>query len=166
MRSRRLRYHMAIWLSCVLLAAQPLPAQQYGRHNWDRVRNLATGTSIWVKTKAGDAYHGELIAATAQLVQLDSDERAFPGRVRRRRELLQQDVAQVREFSKGKSALLTLGIGAGVGACIGFAINGSARSKEDNGIAPVVFTLLGGFLGWAIGQHCTFLKGAVIYDAS
>ncbi len=157
---------IAVALVCALLSPYPLPGQQpAAASDWNRVRNLPPGTLIWVKTKAGDAYHGELVGTNPESVQLDSDERGFPGRTTRRRDLRQDDVLEIRRLSRGRSALVSAGIGAGVGAGIGLAIDLSARSNEDRGLATVLFVLLGSLLGWAIGRHSTLAKGETIYSA-
>ncbi|MGE5489353.1 MAG: hypothetical protein ACM3ZB_16175 [bacterium] len=156
---------MVIWLVCSLLGPNPLPSQQHvATGDWNRVRNLPPGTPIWVKTRAG-AYHGELIGATSETVRLDSDERSFPGRTTRRRELRQEDVLEIRRFSRCASALAGAGIGAGVGTGIGLAIDFSARSNEDRGLATVLFALLGSLFGWGVGRHSTLIKGDTIYVA-
>ena len=56
-------------------------------------------------------------------------------------------------------------MGAAVGAGLGAGIDAAARSNEDQGLATVVFTLLGALLGWAIGRHTTLIKGERIYVA-
>lgn len=162
----RLVRPIVIWLVGVLLIPCQLPGQRRtAASDWNRVRNLPPGAPIWVKTKAGDAYHGELIGATSETVRLDSDERGFPGRTTRRRELRQEEVLEIRRLSRGGSALAGAGIGAGAGVGIGLAIDLSARSNEDRGLATVLCALLGGLFGWAIGRHSTLVKGEMIYAA-
>jgi hypothetical protein len=157
---------LVIWLVCSLLGPNPLPSQQrVAAGDWNRVRNLPPGTPIWIKTKAGAAYHGKLISATSEAVRLESDERSFPGRTTRRRDLRQEDVLEIRRFSRRGSALAGAGIGAGVGAGIGLAVDFSARSNEDRGLATVLFALLGSLFGWGVGRHSTLIKGDTLYTA-
>ncbi len=163
---RSLDRSLVVLLACATALPHCAPARQRTpAGDWERVRNLPSGTLIVVKTKGGAAYHGELIGAAADSVRLDSDERSFPGRVTTRRELRREDVLEVRRFSKRGSALAGAGIGAATGAGIGIAIDASARSNEDRGVVTVVLLFLGGLLGWAVGRHSTIVKGEIIYAA-
>jgi hypothetical protein len=166
MNRGRLARPIAMWLACWLLSLHSLPGQQQvAASDWNRVRNLPPGTRIWVKAKTGVTYHGELVEATPELVSLASDERSFPGRTTRRRELRQVDVREIRRFNRGGSSAAGAAIGGGAGAGIGLAIDLSARSNEDRGLATAVFLLLGAFGGWAVGRHSALVKGETIYRA-
>jgi hypothetical protein len=157
---------ISIWLAWSLALPNYLAGQQRRAvADWQRVCNLAPGTSIAVKTKARASYHGDLIGSNGESLILDSDERGFPGRTRRRRDLRRDDVLEVRRFSSGLSGLAGMGIGAAAGASIGLAIDLSARSNEDKGLATAILTLLGGLLGWAVGRHTSLVKGEVVYRA-
>jgi hypothetical protein len=102
---------------------------------------------------------------TADSLSLDSDERAFPGRITRQRDLRQTDVREIRLLNRVASTLTGAAIGAAAGASVGLAIDLSARSNEDKGLATGLFTLLGTLLGWAVGRHTTVVKGEKIYVA-
>lgn len=156
---------VAIVVVCSLLLPHPAAARQ-AVGDWNAVRGLAPGADIRVTLKSGAVYHGELIGTTAESMSLVSDERGFPGRARRQRELRREDVLEVRRFNKAGSALAGAGIGAAAGAGIGLAVDFKARSNEDRGLATVVFVLLGTLLGWAVGKHTTLIKGATVYRAS
>ncbi len=157
---------MAIWLACLLAWPQISAGQQQRARDWSRLSTLPPGASIIVTTKAHASYHGELIGVSAGSLILKSDERGFPfGRTKRRRELQREDVQEVRGFSRTGSTLAGVGIGAAAGGGIGLAVDLSSRSNEDRGLATVLFALLGGLFGWAIGQHTTLVKGQTIYVA-
>ena len=164
MNHGRRRVLVCVWLLCSLVSplclGQPVPL-----NDWQRVRGLSPGSAIVVETMAGTRYHGEFVTATADSIALDSDERGFPGRAIRRRDVPRGEVRQVRRLRRGASALAGAGIGAAAGAGIGLAIDLSARSNEDRGLATAVFTLLGALLGWAVGRHTTVVKGERIYVA-
>lgn len=133
--------------------------------NWQRVRNLPLGEPLVLTTRAGERFHGGLVRATEDSVSIDSDERAFPGRRKRLRDVPRSDVREIRRYRPGASTLAVTGIGAGVGAGLGAGIDAAARSNEDRGLATALFTVLGGALGWAIGRHSTLIKGERIYVA-
>ena len=160
-----LRCLISIWLIGSLLLPPCTAGQQPAPSDWQRVRNLPPHTTIVVQTKTRDRYHGELVNATADSLSLDSDERAFPGRIIRRRDLRQTDVREIRLLNRGASALTGAAIGAAAGASVGLAIDLSARSNEDRGLATGLFISLGTLLGWAIGRHTTVVKGEKIYVA-
>ena len=156
---------LALWLVCWLAWPHSLIAQRAIPGDWTRVRSLPLNTSIVVKTKAHGTYHGELIDVTDTGLSLNSDERGFPGRASRRRDLRREDILKIRRFSKAGSAIAGAGLGAAAGVGIGLAIDLSARSNEDRGLATAVLGLLGTLLGWAVGRHSTLAKGETIYVA-
>jgi hypothetical protein len=151
---------MALGLVCLLASGQ-----QPAATDWNRLRSVPLHASIIVKTKTGESYHGEFVGVTDELLSLDSDERAFPGRTKRRRDLRREEVLEVRRFSPVRSTLATTGIGVAVGSGIGAAIDSSSRSNEDGNLVTVVFAFLGALFGWAIGRHSTLVKGETIYTA-
>jgi hypothetical protein len=83
----------------------------------------------------------------------------------RRRDLIRDEIHEVRRLQKLQSALAGAAIGVGVGAGIGIAVDSAARSNEDQGLATAVFTLLGAVLGWMIARHTFLIKGETIYVA-
>lgn len=153
----------------VLLLALALVCQssfaQASLGDWQNVRNLGVESDISVKTKAGDKYHGELVGTTIDSLTLDSDERGFPGRVTKRRELHREDVREVRFVRPGASLLAGAAIGAGLGAGIGAGVDSTARSNEDRGLLTAVLALLGGLIGAGVAHHYPFIKGKKIYVA-
>jgi hypothetical protein len=145
----------------VLLSANIGEAQS----DWQRVINLAPGTPITVNMKAGDEYHGSFVTAAMGDLSLDSDERAHPGRVIRRRDLTRGQIHEVRRLDKARSALAAAAIGGGVGVGIGVAVDSAARTNEDRRVATIVFPFFGAVLGWLIGRHTSLVKGETIYVA-
>jgi hypothetical protein len=133
--------------------------------DWQRVRNLQPGEPLVLTTRAGERYHGGFLRATEDSVSIESDERTFPGRTQRLRNVAKPDVREIRRYRPHTSALAVTGIGAAIGAGVGAGIDAATRSNEDRGLATAVFALLGGVLGWAIGRHSTLVKGERIYVA-
>jgi hypothetical protein len=86
-------------------------------------------------------------------LSVDSDERARPGRITRKRDVMRDEIREVRRLQKLQSALAGSAIGGGVGAAIGVSVDSAARSNEDQGLATTVFTLLGAVLGWMTTRH-------------
>jgi hypothetical protein len=158
---QRLQRLSLIWLIISLVSQNMLEAQ----NDWQRVMNLAAGTPMTVKMKTGDRYNGSFVVAVTDGLSMDSDERAHPGRITRRRDLVRGEIREVRRLEKLKSALAGAAIGGGVGAGIGIAVDAAARSNEDQGLATAVFTLLGAVLGWMIARHTSLVKGERIYVA-
>jgi hypothetical protein len=168
-RDRVLTHHMeglqrwtVTWPIIFLLASQHIAEAQ---NDWQRVINLTTGTLITVKMKTGDRYNGSFVAAVMDGLSMDSDERAHPGRITRRRDLTRSDIREVRRLQKLKSVLVGAAIGGGTGAVIGIAVDSAARSNEDKGLATAVFTLLGAVMGAMIARHTSLIKGEKIYVA-
>jgi hypothetical protein len=158
----RLQRWTVTWLIISVLASQHIAEAQ---NDWQRVINLAAGAPITVKMKTGSRYNGSFVVAAMDGLSMDSDERARPGRITRRRDLMRDEIHEVRRLQKLQSALAGAAIGGGVGAGIGIAVDSSARSNEDQGLATAVFTLLGAVLGWMIARHTSLIKGERIYMA-
>ena len=150
-----------LWL--VLALASQSSFAQAGLGDWQNVRNLAVDSNISVKTKAGEKYHGDLVNVTTDSLTLDSDERGFPGRVTRRRELRREDIQEVRFLAAMASVLAGAAIGAGVGAGIGAGLESAAKSNEDRGLLTGVMAILGLVIGAGIARHYPFVKGKLIY---
>ena len=161
---RGLQGFISIGLICSLLVP-PGAGQQPARSDWRRVRNLPPHSAIVVQIRTGARFHGELVNVTADSLSLDSDERAFPGRITRQRDLRRADVREIRLLNRIASTLTGAAIGAGAGAGVGLVIDLSARSNEDKGLATGLLALLGALLGWAVGRHTTVVKGETIYLA-
>src|SRR5215471_1384057 len=116
----RLQRWTATWVvTAVLLSQHPAEAQS----DWQRVISLAAGTPITVKMKTGPRYNGSFLVAAMDRLSLLSDERARPGRIRIRRDLMRDDIREVRRLQKLQSALAGAAIGGGVGAAIGIAVD-------------------------------------------
>lgn len=154
----------AITLACLLASSTAFSQSNPG--DWKNVQNLDRGTQIVVKTVAREKYLGRLVNVTADSLVINSDERGFPGRVTRRRTLRRAEVKEVRLRRRGASILLGGVIGAAGGAAIGGAIEASAKSGEDRGVALVVLTGLGFGLGALIGRHVNIVKGKRVYLAA
>jgi hypothetical protein len=132
-------------------------------NDWQAVRSLAPGDGIAVRTQTGEKFHGAFITATQDSLVLDSDERGAPGRRIRQRTVAQADVKEIRHYNRGGSILAGAAIGGAAGAGLGAAIDLSAKSNEDKGLATVVFTVLGALLGALIGRHAVIVHGGLIY---
>jgi hypothetical protein len=154
---------VAVLLACLMTSSTVFC--QSGLGDWRNVQNLAPETQIAVKTVSGEKYVGDLINGTADLLVISSDERSFPGRVRRRRRFRREEVREVRLWARTASLLVGGAIGGGIGAGIGGAIEASAKSNEDRGIALFVLTMLGFALGALIGRHSHIVKGKLVYLA-
>ena len=150
-----------VWLVLVLVSQSSF--SQAGLGDWTRVQNLTLDSAISVKTKTGGKYHGELVNVTSESLAINSDERGFPGRVTKRRELRREDIQEVRFLAPMASVLAGAGIGAGVGAGIGAGVESAAKSNEDRGLLTGVLAVLGLVLGAGIARHYPFVKGKLIY---
>jgi hypothetical protein len=155
---------LAIVLACLLAGSTAFSQSALG--DWKNVQNLDAGTQVVVKTVAGEKYFGRLVTVTADSLSIDSDERSFPGRITRRRALNRAEVREVRLRRQGASILAGGAIGGGAGAAIGGAIEASAKSGEDRGLALAVLTGLGFALGALIGRHANIVKGRRVYVAA
>jgi hypothetical protein len=151
----------AVWLMLVL-ASQSSFAQA-GLGDWTNVQNLTPDSAISVKTKRGEKYHGELVNVAEESLTINSDERGFPGRVTRSRELRREDIQEVRLLAPMTSVLAGAAIGAGVGAGIGAGLESRAKSNEDRGLLTGVLATLGLVIGGGIAHHYPFVKGKRIY---
>jgi hypothetical protein len=158
------RCFLAIVLAC-LLAGSPAFSQS-GLGDWKNVQNLDPGTQVVVKTVASGKYFGRLVNVTPDSLSINSDERGFPGRVTRRRDIRRAEVQEVRLRRQAASMLAGGAIGGAAGAAIGGAIEASAKSGEDRGVALVVLTGLGFALGALIGRHANIVKGRRVYVAA
>jgi hypothetical protein len=146
-------------LGCQFSFAQAPP------NDWTNVQNLPTDSAISVKTKTGAKYHGDLVSTTLVMLTIDSDERAFPGRATRRRELKREDVQEVRLVAPTASMLAGGAIGAGLGAGIGVGLDSTAMSHEYRGLIAGVMAVLGAAIGIGIAHHYPLIKGKRIYVA-
>ena len=151
----------AVWL--VLALASQSSFSQAGLGDWGSVQNLTLDSAISVKTKTGGKYHGELVNVTSESLTINSDERGFPGRVTRRRELRRENIQEVRFLAPMASVLAGAAIGAGVGAGIGAGVESAAKSNEDRGLLTGVLAILGLVIGAGIAHHYPFVKGKLIY---
>jgi hypothetical protein len=155
--------HSAMWLA-LALACQAGHAQG-NLADWKNVQNLLPLSGISVETKTGEKYHGSLLEISPDSLTIDSDEPAFPGRTKRRRELRRGDIREVRHLASLASVLAAGAIGTGVGAGIGVGAESASRSKEGRGLVIGTLALLGLAIGVAIGVHHHPVKGKVVYFA-
>jgi hypothetical protein len=151
----------AVWL--VLALASQSSFSQAGLGDWTSVQNLTLDSAISVRTTRGGKYHGELVNVTSESLTINSDERGFPGRITRRRELRREDIREVRFLAPMASVLAGAAIGAGVGAGIGAGVESAAKSSEDRGLLTGVLAILGLVIGAGIAHHYPFVKGKLIY---
>ena len=149
------------WLLFTL--ASPSGLAQTSLGDWQNAQNLPADSSISVKTRARDRFRGSLVEVSSNGLALDSDERGFPGRVTRRRNLRREDIQEIRLQARAASLLAGAAIGAGVGAGIGAGVESQAKSNEDQGVLTATFAVLGGVLGLLIARHYPVIKGTKIY---
>ena len=134
--------------------------------DWQNAQNLALDSAISVKTRAGAQFRGSLVSVTPNDLTIDSDERGFPGRVRRRRDLHRDEIQEIRLQAPGGSLLAGAALGAGIGAGIGAGVESQDKSNEDRGLLTATLAILGGALGFFIARHYPLIKGKKIYVRS
>ena len=150
-----------VWLVLALASQSSFAQARLG--DWTSVQNLTLDSAISAKTKRGEKYHGELVNVTPESLTINSDERGFPGRVTRRRELRREDIQEVRFLAPMASVLAGAAIGAGVGAGIGVGLESTAKLNEDRGLPTGVLAILGLVIGGGVAHHYPFVKGKLIY---
>jgi hypothetical protein len=131
--------------------------------DWNNVRILEIGTSIVVKTKAGEKYEGDLKRTTADSLTIVIQN---PYSTRQTIDLKKDEVKEIRtRLSRITSTLIGTGIGTGAGIGIGAAFDARDRYSEDPGLGKFVFGFLGLAVGMAVGTHLKF-TGKKIYQAA
>jgi len=138
-----------------------LKAQSTG---WDAVKRLPSGQKIRI-AQTGHKLTCNFVSADEDSLVCTEKKRIFFVPVQRRTAISRADVRWVRLSRQELSTVAGLAIGAGAGAGIGAGIDASAKSKEDNGLATVLFALLGGIVGSVAGQGTDFLGGPLVYQA-
>ena len=142
----------------VVLLACPPSFSQSTLADWASAQNISPESTVWIKIKAGAKYHGELVRVTPDVLAIDSDEPAFPGRATRRREFNREDVREVWLVRPGASMAMGAAIGGGAGAGIGVALDATAKSHEYRGVMALLAGVLGAGLGAAIAHHHPLVK--------
>ena len=134
--------------------------------DWNRVRALAPGSELFVKTADGTKYKGALSCATDRELILYAYQHGVFRRDRYRVVLPRADVLEVRMLARELSGLVGAGIGAGAGAALGAGLgSATARNHEFRSLSAVTLAFLGSAVGMAIGRATAFIKGARIYVA-
>jgi hypothetical protein len=100
---------LVLTLTCQGSFAQGTPG------DWKIVQNFAVDARIAVKMKAGEKYHRELVEVTVDSLTVDSDEAAYPGRARRRRELKRENIREIRLVAPTTFVIAGAGVGVGIG---------------------------------------------------
>ena len=157
--------HAKRFVSVVLCVVSLISSAAAQPHDWSAVQRLAYGRDIWIETRQGEKYHGNLVTVGDNEIVIWSDEPDFPGRRLVERSIRRDDVKCVRLNHRVWSQIVGAAIGLGAGVAIGAAIDAHARSNEDNGVVGVVMGLLMGTGGAAIGKSHPFIRGKVIYQA-
>ena len=130
--------------------------------DWNNVRILEIGTTILVKTKAGEKYEGDLKRTTADSLTIVIQP---PYSTRQTLDLKKDEVKEIRtKLSRVTSTLVGTVVGTGAGIGIGAAVDSRDRYGEDLGLGKVVFGFLGLVFGTAIGTRLKF-NGKKIYQA-
>jgi len=151
-------------LSSFLLSSITSIAQD-NLNDWSRLNSVTSGSKLSVKLKDGKTVDGKLSSVSDSLLTLSVKNAPM--------DLKREDVASVhlvKKGSTGKSTLIGLGIGTGIGAVVGIAGDASTKGGEfekiDNVAAAGVTVIgagagaLGGFLV-GIGRS----KRVLIYQA-
>lgn len=135
------------------LICQTSLAQQCSSGDWTRVQTLPVSSKISVTVTSGEKYHGDLVSVTVDILVIDSDEPAHPGRTIRRREFRRRDVHEIRLIRPAGSVVTGVAIGAGVGAGIGVGLDATAKSHQYRGVIALLLGALGAGIGAAIAHH-------------
>jgi hypothetical protein len=131
--------------------------------DWNNVRILEIGTTIVVKTKAGEKYEGDLKRTTANSLTIVIQN---PYSTRQTIDLNKDEVKEIRtKLSRVTSTLIGTGVGTGVGVGIGAAFDARDRYGEDPGLGKIVFGFLGLVFGTAVGTRLK-LTGQKVYQAA
>lgn len=138
-----------------------LKAQSSG---WDAVKRLPSGQKIRI-AQTGHKLTCSFVSADEDSLVCIEKKRIFFVPAQHRMVISRADVRWIRFSRQELSTVAGLAIGAGAGAGIGAGIDASAKSKEDDGLATVLFALLGGMLGSGIGHGTDFLSGPLVYQA-
>lgn len=144
-----IRKSIAALLVICLLGCQAFAGGKLS--DWGNIQRIKAGTEVWVETKHGYRYDGKLRSVTNDSMTLESGF-GVGGRLL---EIQRQDIAVVRAraMSKFGAMALGIGIGAGSGAAIGGIVDATSVSKEDPGLATVLFTFLGTIVGVGAGGY-------------
>jgi len=130
--------------------------------DWNNVRILEIGTTIVVKTKAGEKYEGDLKRTTADSLTIVIQD---PYSTRQTLDLKKDEVKEIRtKLSRVTSTLIGTVVGTGAGVGIGAAFDARDRYIEDFNIGKIVFGFLGLAVGTAVGTRLN-LTGKKIYQA-
>lgn len=151
-----------------LLCLALIPTASFGQQtpgDWNNVQVLAPGSGIFLKTQAGQKYHGALVQVTGTTLRLDSDERAFPGRTRRVRDFRREDIGEVRLLAPARSALAGAALGGGIGAGLGAGLDAMPSVNDDPHLATGILAALGAAIGGVVGRNISLVKGRRIYVA-
>lgn len=141
----------------------PAAAQKAGS-DWSRVEALPAGKELRVSV-AGHGISCGFVSADAQELQCDAVRIVFFFPVVHRYKFTRAETARIRLSRQTLSAITGAAIGAGSGAGAGVALDATASNHEDRSTLAIVFALLGGLIGEAIGHHTDFLAGPTIYTA-
>jgi small nuclear ribonucleoprotein (snRNP)-like protein len=130
--------------------------------DWNNVRILDIGTTIVVKTKAGERYEGRLKKVEADsLAVVVEVSRAM----RRVIDIRRDEVKQIRtKLSRTASVVVGTAVGVGVGITLGAIADSKDRYGEDPGLGKSVGALLGLLFGSIAGTGLS-LSGRKVYEA-
>ena len=126
--------------------------------------NLPVDTDVSIKTKLGK-YQGFVQQVESDSLDLLSSEAAHPGRRWIFRQLMKDQILEVRLNQRMMSALVGGAIGIGIGVGLGAIADARSKSNEDRGLMPMALGIVGGAIGSAVGKCNPFIKGERIYKA-
>jgi small nuclear ribonucleoprotein (snRNP)-like protein len=162
-RTRKLAI-VILLLSSFLLSTITAEAQA-NLNDWSRLNSVSAGTKLSVKLKSGKTVKGKLNSVSDTGLNLTV--KNAPTDIKREDVLT---VHQVSNKSVGKSTLIGLGVGGGIGAVVGIAGDASSNDngfeKLDNSIAggiAVLSAAAGAIVGYVVGK--TGNKKVLLYEA-
>src|ERR1041385_5889326 len=162
---RILRSQLIRVLALIFIAAGTLLAQS-DLHDWNNVKNIAPGSTIWIKGRHGRC-NGAFESSDDAEIRVQEWRRSFfGGRYSHLCVVPKADVREVRFAKRALSALAGTAIGVGVGVGIGLGVEAQyPNQREDGHLLAAVLGLVGGLAGEAVGEHTAFVHGAKIYTA-
>jgi len=135
-------------------------------HDWNNVKNIPVGTTVWMKGTQGRC-NGSFVVADDTEVRLQEWRRSFfGGRSTHLCVMNKTDVREVRFAKRALSAAVGTAIGVGAGVGIGLSVEAQYPNKtEDGHLLAALLGFAGALAGEGIGERTAFLHGAKIYVA-
>jgi hypothetical protein len=130
--------------------------------DWNNVRILEVGTTIIVRTKAGERYEGDLKSVKVDSLSLMVNVSRL---MRQVIEVRRDEVREVKtRLSRMASSAIGASIGLGVGIGIGAIVDLRDKYGEDPGLGKGIFGSLGLLAGSVAGRELP-LFGKKVYQS-